>query len=89
MNKNVNVRTALIHAISDALQNICLLIEEIIIYFKPYYHYCDPICNDTDLNEIENDLKNINGVYIVHDLHVWSLSLEKISMRCHLIGENE
>ena len=43
---------------------------------------------DTDLNSIEKDLKNINGVIDIHDLHVWCLSLGKISMSCHLSCKN-
>lgn len=37
-----------------------------------------------DLENLEYDLKNIKGVMEVHDLHVWSLSLGKLSLSCHL-----
>lgn len=37
-----------------------------------------------DCDTLGNDLLNIKGVVEVHDLHVWSLSLGKISMSCHL-----
>ena len=37
-----------------------------------------------DIEELENDLLGINGVIEVHDIHVWSLSIGKISMSCHL-----
>ena len=43
---------------------------------------------ETDLNSIEKDLKNINGVIDIHDLHVWCLSIGKISMSCHLSCKN-
>jgi zinc transporter 2 len=43
---------------------------------------------DTDLNSIIKDLKSINGVIDIHDLHVWCLSLGKISMSCHLSCKN-
>jgi len=43
---------------------------------------------DTDLNSIEKDLKSIDGVIDIHDLHVWCLSIGKISMSCHLSCKN-
>ena len=43
---------------------------------------------ETDLNSIEKDLKSIDGVIDIHDLHVWCLSIGKISMSCHLSCKN-
>ena len=43
---------------------------------------------ETYLNSIEKDLKNSNGVIDIHDLHVWCLSIGKISMSCHLSCKN-
>ena len=37
-----------------------------------------------DIDELEEDLKNIKGVKEIHDLHVWSLSIGKISLSCHI-----
>ena len=37
-----------------------------------------------DVEGLENDLLSIKGVIEVHDIHVWSLSIGKISMSCHL-----
>lgn len=40
-----------------------------------------------DLESLEKDLKSIVGVIEVHDLHVWSLSLGKLSLSCHLSSD--
>ena len=37
-----------------------------------------------DIEELEKDLYKIKGVKEVHDLHVWSLSMGKISLSCHI-----
>ena len=37
-----------------------------------------------DIKELEEDLKNIKGVKEIHDLNVWSLSIGKISLSCHI-----
>ena len=37
-----------------------------------------------DIEELENDLRNIPGVKEIHDLHVWSLSIGKMSLSCHI-----
>lgn len=39
-----------------------------------------------DVDKLGNELLEINGVVEVHDLHVWSLSVGKVSMTCHLIS---
>ena len=39
---------------------------------------------DIDIEELEKDLKEIKGVKEIHDLHVWSLSMGKISLSCHI-----
>ena len=39
---------------------------------------------DVDIEELEKDLNNIKGVKEIHDLHVWSLSMGKISLSCHI-----
>jgi len=39
---------------------------------------------DIDIEQLEKDLQNIKGVKEVHDLHVWSLSIGKMSLSCHI-----
>ena len=43
---------------------------------------------DIDIDELENDLKKIKGVKEIHDLHVWSLSIGKMSLSCHICCDN-
>ena len=38
-----------------------------------------------DVEKLKDDLLGIKGVIDVHDIHVWSLSIGKMSMSCHLI----
>ena len=38
-----------------------------------------------DVPELEKNLRGLEGVIEVHDIHVWSLSIGKISMSCHLV----
>ena len=40
-----------------------------------------------DVADMEKNLGEIDGVTGVHDIHVWSLSIGKISMSCHLVTE--
>ena len=37
-----------------------------------------------DVEGLEKDLLSVQGVIEVHDIHVWSLSIGKLSMSCHL-----
>ena len=40
-----------------------------------------------DVADMEKNLGEIDGVTGVHDIHVWSLSIGKISMSCHLVTD--
>ena len=37
-----------------------------------------------DMTTLENSIKSVSGVLSVHDLHVWSVSLEMTSFSCHI-----
>ena len=41
-----------------------------------------------DMENLGKDLAKIRGVVEVHDLHVWSLSIGKLSLSCHLTSTN-
>ena len=41
-----------------------------------------------NIEKMEDDLYEIEGVIEVHDLHVWSLNLGKMIMTCHLVSTN-
>ena len=43
---------------------------------------------DIDIEQMEKDLRKIKGVIEIHDLHVWSLSIGKISLSCHINCDN-
>ena len=43
---------------------------------------------EVDVEKLKVDLLNIKGVTECHDLHVWCLSVGKISMSCHLVADN-
>ena len=43
---------------------------------------------DVDIEQLEKDLNEIIGVKEIHDLHVWSLSMGKISLSCHICCDN-
>lgn len=41
-----------------------------------------------DMIKLEKDLAEVVGVKEIHDLHVWSLSVGKLSLSCHLTSTN-
>ncbi len=43
---------------------------------------------DFEIHTLRKDLRNVIGVIEVHDLHVWSLSVGKVSLSCHIISDN-
>lgn len=43
--------------------------------------------SEIDLSRLEDGLKSIKGVCSVHDLHVWSITVGKLVMSCHVVPE--
>ena len=41
-----------------------------------------------DIEQLEKDLTAIPGVKEIHDLHVWSLSIGKMSLSCHICTDD-
>lgn len=72
---------------------ICTIVFSIIVMFTtvPIVKSCIKILMEATpdtLNsiEIEQDLKELENIIEIHDLHIWSLSSGKISLSCHLIS---
>ena len=70
---------------------ICSLLLTGILLYDAYNHMEGVITVlmegsplEFDVGDLERTLREIEGVKDVHDLHVWSLSIGKISMSCHL-----
>ncbi len=41
-----------------------------------------------DPEEVQSELQDITNVLEVHDLHIWSLSVGKPSLSCHLLVDH-
>jgi zinc transporter 2 len=72
---------------------ICTYVFSIIVLFTTFRIVKDCIkilmegSPDIDIDELTDDLLKINGVIEIHDVHIWSLSMGKISFSCHIISE--
>ncbi|XP_038893887.1 metal tolerance protein B [Benincasa hispida] len=42
---------------------------------------------EVNIEILENDLKNIKGVHDLHDLHIWSITVGKVVLSCHVVAE--
>jgi len=43
MNMNVNLSAAYLHALTDLIQSVLVLITGIVIWYKPHWHWLDPL----------------------------------------------
>ncbi|OMJ76883.1 hypothetical protein SteCoe_23655 [Stentor coeruleus] len=74
---------------------ICALILIVVVYiytFKATYDSIGVLMErapmEINLSSLKTELKDIQGVMELHDLHVWSLNLGIVSMSCHLAAAN-
>jgi zinc transporter 2 len=74
---------------------ICTFIFSIIIIFTTIRILNDCIAVlmegspvEFNMDQLSKDLLQVKGVLEIHDLHVWSLSVGKLSLSCHLISNN-
>jgi cation diffusion facilitator family transporter len=70
---------------------LCTLLLTCILLYHAYNHMEGVITVlmegsplEFDVEGLEKNLLSLEGVIEVHDIHVWSLSIGKISMSCHL-----
>lgn len=42
---------------------------------------------EVNIESLENDLKEIKGVHDLHDLHIWSITVGKVVLSCHVVAE--
>lgn len=114
--ENLNVRSAYLHVLGDALGSVGAIIAGIFMYFFGWY-IADPIASlivaiiilksawgvvhhsvhvlmegaphTLQVSEVEQTLRQMEGVKDVHDLHIWTITSGKDSLSCHLlIGED-
>src|SRR5262249_43203533 len=45
----------------------------------------DAVPHHVDQKAVENYLKNLSGVELVHDLHIWGLSTQESALTAHLV----
>ena len=43
---------------------------------------------EVDMESLENDIKKIEGVTSIHDIHVWALSMGKKALSAHLTADD-
>jgi len=108
---NLNVKSAFLHVISDAVTSAGVIIGGVIIYLTDWY-IVDPILSfviafailigavrvtyealhillegtpkNIKLDEVANNLKKLDFVKDVHDLHVWSICSEYYALSAHV-----
>ncbi|XP_022948628.1 metal tolerance protein B-like [Cucurbita moschata] len=43
---------------------------------------------EINIERLEHDIKNIKGVLALHDLHIWSISVGKVVLCCHVVVDH-
>ena len=114
-NTNVNLRASFIHVLGEALKNVGILIEGIIVFFFKKLSIADLICTYifgiivglTTIHILKDcifvlmegspfavDIEKLKKIWITlkelkkFNLYVWSLSMGKISLSCHICCDN-
>ena len=76
----------------DWIDPICTFLFSVIVFFTttPVTRDCLRILMEstpkgTDPDVLRTNLKLIEGVVSVHDLHIWSISVSKVCMSAHVV----
>jgi cobalt-zinc-cadmium efflux system protein len=109
---NINVKSAVLHMIGDAMASAGVIIGGIIILFTGWY-IVDPILSvliaflialgawkivkqtigilmegtpkGIKIEEVVKNIRSVNGVLTVHDLHIWCITSGKNALSCHVV----
>ena len=41
---DINIRAAIVHVLGDLMQSLGVFLASLIIYYKPQWKICDPLC---------------------------------------------
>lgn len=73
---------------------LCTYLFSIIICFTtvPVFRECiyvllEAVPTGIDIDQLEEDILNTEGVIQIHDFHVWAISVNKISMSAHITSD--
>lgn len=112
--RNLNVQSAFLHVLGDAISSVGVIIAAIIIHFTKI-EWIDPLISiligviifisafrvlksalhiliegvpeGLSIKEINARMTTIEAVKTVHDLHVWNLGSDQVSLSAHVILE--
>ena len=113
--RSLNVRSAFLHVISDALGSMGAIVAGILMFLTGIYVFdalasfligiimipsiwavlkessnilLESCPSGVGIYMVKNELKNVQGVKDVHDLHVWSISSGIYSLSVHLVVDS-
>lgn len=112
--RNLNVQSAFLHVLGDAISSVGVIIAAIIIHFTKI-EWIDPLISiligviifisafrvlksalhiliegvpeGLSIKEINARMTTVEAVKTVHDLHVWNLGSDQVSLSAHVILE--
>jgi cobalt-zinc-cadmium efflux system protein len=110
--RNLNVQSAFLHVLGDAISSVGVIVAAIIIHFTKV-EWIDPLISiligviifisafrvlksalhiliegvpeGLSIKEINTRMSSIEAVKTVHDLHVWNLGSDQVSLSAHVI----
>ncbi|WP_187444799.1 cation diffusion facilitator family transporter [Rossellomorea vietnamensis] len=113
---NVNLRSAYLHVLGDALGSVGAIIAGAIMLWFDWY-WADPLISvlvallilksawgiithtvhilmegvpsGIDVQKVRSTLESIDGIFNVHDLHIWTITSGMNSLSCHILIEDE
>ena len=113
--RDLNLRAAFVHLMSDVLSTIGAVVAGVIIYLTGA-NWLDPLVSvligllilynawgivretveilleatphDLDMDRMVSDIRQVDGVLGVHDLHVWSLTQSLRTMSAHILTDD-
>ncbi|MHB8089198.1 MAG: cation diffusion facilitator family transporter [Anaerolineaceae bacterium] len=109
---NLNVQSAFLHVLGDAISSVGVIIAAVIIHFTKV-EWIDPLISimigviifvsafrvlksalhiliegvpeGLSIKRIKERMSTVNAVKTVHDLHVWNLGSDQVSLSAHVI----
>jgi Co/Zn/Cd efflux system component len=57
------------------------------VFKECIYVLLEAVPTGVDIDQLEEDILNTEGVIQIHDFHVWAISVNKISMSAHITSD--
>ncbi|CAH8352128.1 unnamed protein product [Eruca vesicaria subsp. sativa] len=82
--RNLNLEGAYLHVLGDLIQSVGVMLGGAVIWYKPEWKIIESTPQEIDADKLEKGVCEMEEVVDVHELHIWAITPDKITLVYHV-----